>query len=64
MNALLGKLVTPILRADAPRIIAEIETDINLKALWSSYQKKYQYAAAISFEDVIESTKVLADKAG
>ena len=45
-----------------PRIIASIESDGQLHTLWETYQKKYPYAAEISFADIMESTKTLSEK--
>ena len=50
------------LKTDAPRIIASIESDGQLHTLWETYQKKYPYAAEISFADIMESTKTLSEK--
>ena len=53
---------TEYLKTDALRIIASIETDASLKILWNSYQKKYPYATDISFNEIIDYTKVLWEK--
>ena len=61
-DATCKKRKTEYLKTDAFRIIASIETDANLKLLWNSYQKKYPYAADISFNEIIDYTKVLWEK--
>lgn len=61
-DATCKKRKTEYLKTDAFRIIASIETDANLKVLWNSYQKKYPYAADISFNEIIDYTKVLWEK--
>lgn len=53
------KRSTENLRTDAPQIIAAVENDEQLHTLWKSYQNKYPYAATISYEDIMESTKSL-----
>ena len=50
------------MRADARQILATIESDSQLHTLWEKYQKKYPYAAEISYEEVIDSTKALVNK--
>ena len=50
---------TENLREKAQRIIAIINDDAQLHMLWKSYQKKYPYAANISYEDIMESTNLL-----
>ncbi len=42
--------------------IYEQKIDSQLHTLWKTYQKKYPYAAEISYEEVIDSTKTLANK--
>lgn len=61
-DATCKKRKTEYLKTDALRIIASIETDANLKILWNLYQKKYPYAADISFNEIIDYTKVLREK--
>lgn len=58
-DATCKKRSTENLRTDALQIIAAIENDEQLHTLWKSYQKKYPYAATISYEDIMESTKSL-----
>lgn len=58
-DATCKKRSTENLRTDAPQIIAAVENDEQLHALWKSYQNKYPYAATISYEDIMESTKSL-----
>lgn len=56
------KRETENLKAEGSQIITAIEWDVQLHNLWKSYQKKYPYAADISYEDIMESTKSLFDK--
>ena len=59
LDATSKKQRTENLRTDAPQIIAAVENDEQLHTLWKSYQNKYPYAATISYEDIMESTKSL-----
>ena len=56
------KRETKNLKVEGPQIITAIEEDAQLHNLWKSYQKKYPYAADISYEDIMESTKHLFHK--
>lgn len=56
------KRETENLKTEGSQIITAIEGDVQLHNLWKSYQKKYPYAADISYEDIMESTKSLFDK--
>lgn len=56
------KRETENLKAEGSQIITAIEGDVQLHNLWKSYQKKYPYAADISYEDIMKSTKSLFDK--
>ena len=38
-----------------------IEDDSKLKLLWNNYQKNYEYAKDISFEDTIKSIKIISE---
>ena len=38
-----------------------IEDDSKLKSLWNNYQKNYEYAKDISFEDTIKSIKIISE---
>lgn len=58
-DATCKKRCTERLNEEAPKIISAIGDDTKLHALWKSYQKKYSYAADISYEDVMESIKFL-----
>lgn len=44
---------------DAAEIFEEVQGDTNMQKLWISYQKKFSYAADISWEMAMESTKEL-----
>jgi predicted nucleotidyltransferase component of viral defense system len=46
--------------AGADLIISEVEADSGLMALWSSYQRKFDYAIDISWEMAIDAVKRLA----
>ena len=56
------KRSTENLKEEAPKIMAAVSDDAQLHTLWKSYQKKYPYAADISYEDIIESTMLLWSK--
>ena len=56
------KRETENLKVEGSQIITAIEEDVQLHNLWKSYQKKYPYAADISYEDIMESTKSLFNK--
>lgn len=53
------KRSTENLKEEAPKIMAAVSDDAQLHTLWKSYQKKYPYAADISYEDIMESTMLL-----
>lgn len=53
---------TELLYADADGILSNIESSAALKKLWESYQKKYSYAADVSFEETVKSVKWLLKK--
>lgn len=61
-DATCKKRGTENLKEEAPKIMAAVSGDTQLTSLWKSYQKKYPYAADISYEDVMESTKFLWGK--
>lgn len=52
------KRSTENLKEEAPKIMAAVSNDAQLHTLWKSYQKKYPYAADISYEDIMESTRL------
>ena len=56
------KRSTENLKEEAPKIMAAVSDDAQLHTLWKSYQKKYPYAAGISYEDIMESTMLLCNK--
>ncbi|MGN0362653.1 MAG: nucleotidyl transferase AbiEii/AbiGii toxin family protein [Bilifractor sp.] len=56
------KRSTGNLKEEAPKVMAAISEDARLHTLWESYQKKYPYAADISYEDIMESTMLLWNK--
>lgn len=53
------KRETEYLLERAEEILANVEADMQMQNLWKSYQKKYGYAADISYTDVIDSTRKL-----
>ena len=56
------KRSTENLKEEAPKIMTAVSDDVQLHTLWKSYQKKYPYAADISYEDIMKSIKCLLDK--
>ena len=56
------KRSTENLKEEAPKIMAAVSDDTQLHTFWKSYQKKYPYAADISYEDIMESTMLLWSK--
>lgn len=56
------KRSTENLKEEAPKIMTAVSDNVQLHTLWKSYQKKYPYAADISYEGVMESIKCLLDK--
>ena len=61
-NATCGKRGTEQLTADALHILSAIKNDEQLHGHWECYKSKYPYAAEISYEDIIDSTKALVSK--
>lgn len=47
------------LSMEGEQIIQNIEDDLKILRLWESYQKKFTYAAEISYNEVIDSIKEL-----
>ena len=45
--------------ADAPATFDEAEADPNMEKLWQAYQKKFSYAADLSWHTVMESIRSL-----
>ena len=56
------KRKTENLKLDANDILAKINIDNHIQQLWKAYQKKYIYAASISYEDTIESIEILLNR--
>jgi len=48
--------------ADAPAAFDEVEADPNMEKLWRAYQKKFSYAADLSWHTVMDSEKVIKSK--
>lgn len=61
-NATCKKRSTENLKEKAPNIMSAVNKDVQLHKLWNSYQKKYPYAADISYEDIMDSIKLLWSK--
>ncbi|MDR2043100.1 MAG: nucleotidyl transferase AbiEii/AbiGii toxin family protein [Clostridium sp.] len=61
--ATLKKRGSSAILVDADLIISEVETDSGLIALWSSYQRKFDYAADIGWELVVGAVKRLTKMA-
>ncbi len=61
-DATCKKRGTENLKEEAPKIMAAVSDDVQLHVLWTSYQKKYPYAAEISYEDAMESINLLWGK--
>lgn len=61
-NATCKKRSTENLKEEAPNIMSAVNKDVQFHKLWNSYQKKYPYAADISYEDIMDSIKLLWSK--
>lgn len=61
-NATCKNRGTENLNADAAKIFATIYADNHLRLSWQIYQKKYTYAADISYDEVIESFDLILKK--
>lgn len=48
---------------DSADVFDEVENDAVMQKLWQSYQKKFSYASEISWEEVMQSVRVLYRKA-
>lgn len=46
---------------DASKYVELISDDVRIKSLWNSYQKNYEYAKNIEFEDTINAIKQVMD---
>ena len=56
------KRSTENLKEEAPKLWLPSVMTRSYIQLWKSYQKKYPYAAGISYEDIMESTMLLCNK--
>lgn len=45
--------------ADAPAVFDEVEADSNMEKLWLAYQKKFPYAADLSWHTAMDSVRSL-----
>ncbi len=61
-NATCKERKTENIKNNIPKIIDTISNDTHMKDLWKSYQKKYNYAAIISFEEVIQALNNIANR--
>ncbi|MEA5048173.1 MAG: nucleotidyl transferase AbiEii/AbiGii toxin family protein [Eubacteriales bacterium] len=50
-----------ILLPDADLILQEISESASMIGLWQSYQRKYQYASKVSWDDIMKSVRVIAE---
>ncbi len=57
LQATARKRGTEYYLSDVQEIFGEVQNDYNMQKLWESYQKKFSYAAEISWEDVLESIR-------
>ena len=55
---------TKHLLCDDKDILNDIANDYNLQKLWEQYQKKYAYAADITYDNIIESITLLLKQIG
>lgn len=56
------KRETQNLKNNGFAIIKRLNEDTHLQQLWKSYQRKYTYACSISFENIMDSTRLLLEK--
>lgn len=55
-QATCNKRHTSSLLSNGSQIINDLRQDENLASLWNAYQRKYPYAAQISYSEIIDST--------
>lgn len=53
---------TENLQEEASKIMSAVNKDMQLYKLWNSYQKKYPYVSDISYEDIMDSVRLLWSK--
>ena len=46
---------------NADRYLELISADENLKVLWNNYQRNYEYASNILFDDTVDAIKTIND---
>ena len=63
-DATCKKRNTENLKEEALKIMTTISDDAQLHKLWKTYQKKYSYAADISYDDIMASIKTLCNRIG
>lgn len=63
LNATAKKRGTGQYLQDAADVFNEIENDAGMQGLWQAYQKKFSYAAEVSWKDVMQSVRALYQKA-
>ena len=61
LDATCAKRGTVDIKENAPQILTNIAADVNLQALWTSYQNKYSYAENIRYEDILQSIQAILD---
>ena len=54
---------TSALLPEWEKIISEVSSDKGLQSLWKDYQRKFSYAADISWDEIVSSLNLLWDKA-
>jgi hypothetical protein len=62
LNSVATRRGTLDLVNNAENIIKNISADEELKALWNSYSKKYEYAQNIKYEDTIKIIQEILSK--
>lgn len=63
LNATAKKRGTEQYLQDATDVFDEVENDAGMQKLWQTYQKKFSYASEISWKDVMQSVRMLNQKA-
>lgn len=59
LNATAGNCGTTKYLANAPTVLNEVESDLNMEKLWRAYQNKFSYAADLSWHTVMDSVRSL-----
>ncbi len=61
-NATCKERKTENIKNNIPKIIDTISNDTHMKDLWKSYQNRYNYAATISFEEIIQALNNITNR--